>query len=229
MRDPRSPDSLRVAAPSRNPAHLSAPGSTTCCGRYGELPEQDGGSAFTPRDVRGGEDLDPAVRPHGPSLQHLARRVCQLRPLRYRWRDGTSVLVFEPRDFMARLAAQVPPPRACSHDRRQAGRERRIAWSDLLRRVFAVDALRCDRCGSRMRVAAASRTPAAARFLLRSGEAERSPPGSPRGGSAEPRTAAGLRVGGGRDFTAAAHRFVHDRGRGSREPCFEPARSASIG
>ena len=32
--------------------------------------------------------------------------------LRHRWRDGTSALVFEPREFMARLAAQVPPPRA---------------------------------------------------------------------------------------------------------------------
>jgi len=96
--------------------------------------------------------------------------------LRHRWRDGTSALVFEPREFLARLAAQVPPPRAhqvryhgvlgpsaawrpyvvpatddgegsaspsaCSHDKPQASRARRMAWSDLLRRVFAVDALR---------------------------------------------------------------------------------------
>lgn len=112
--------------------------------------------------------------------------------LRHRWRDGTSALVLEPREFMARLAAQVPPPRAhqvryhgllapcaawrpyvvpvaddtagnagrsaCPHDKPQASRTRRMAWSDLLRRVFAVDALRCDRCGSKMRVMAAVRS-----------------------------------------------------------------------
>jgi|GEM_PF-870912 len=32
--------------------------------------------------------------------------------LRHRWRDGTSCLVFEPQEFLARLAALVPPPRA---------------------------------------------------------------------------------------------------------------------
>ena len=133
--------------------------------------------------------------------------------LRHRWRDGTSALVFEPREFMARLAAQVPPPRAhqvryhgvlapcaswrpyvvpvaddaprgCSHDRRQACCERPIAWSDLLRRVFAADALRCDRCGSTMRLMAAARSPAAAAFLMRTGRAERSPPKFGGGGSA---------------------------------------------
>lgn len=135
--------------------------------------------------------------------------------LRHRWRDGTSALVFEPREFMARLAAQVPPPRAhqvryhgvlapcsawrpyvvpvaddaeraaCSHDQPQASRARRIAWSDLLRRVFAVDALRCDRCGSKMRVMAAVRSPAAvAAFLVCIGRAGRSPPTARQGGSA---------------------------------------------
>ncbi len=139
--------------------------------------------------------------------------------LRHRWRDGTSALILEPREFMARLAAQVPPPRAhqvryhgvlapcaawrpyvvpgaddavaairrpsCSHDRPQASRARRIAWSDLLRRVFAVDALRCDRCGSKMRVMAAVRSPAATAALLACiGSAGRSPPASRYGGSA---------------------------------------------
>ena len=32
--------------------------------------------------------------------------------LRRRWRDGTSAVVFEPLDFIARLAALVPRPRA---------------------------------------------------------------------------------------------------------------------
>jgi len=139
--------------------------------------------------------------------------------LRQRWRDGTSAHVFEPRDFLARLAAQVPPPRAhqvryhgvlgpcaawrpyvvpaasdgegnagrsaCSHDKPQASRARSIAWSDLLRRVFAVDALRCDRCGSKMRVMTAMRSPTAvAGFPACSGRAGRSPPATGQGESA---------------------------------------------
>ncbi len=32
--------------------------------------------------------------------------------LRHRWRDGTSHLVFEPQELLARLAALIPPPRA---------------------------------------------------------------------------------------------------------------------
>jgi len=31
---------------------------------------------------------------------------------------------------------------------------RRIPWADLLRRVFAIDVLRCDRCGGRRQVIA---------------------------------------------------------------------------
>jgi hypothetical protein len=135
--------------------------------------------------------------------------------LRHRWRGGTSALVFEPREFLARLAAQLPPPRAykvryrgvrapcaawrpfvvpmvgdaeglagrstCSHDRPQTSRARRIAWSDLLRRVLAVDALRCERCGSKMPVV---RSPAAvAAFLVCIGKAGRSPPTVQQGGS----------------------------------------------
>jgi len=134
--------------------------------------------------------------------------------MHHRWRDGTSAVVFEPREFLARLAAQVPPPRAhqvryhgllapcalwrryvvpvpaasdragesCegSHEKSRVPRERRIAWSDLLRRVFAIDALVCDRCGSRMRVMAAIRSPeSVASFLGCVGGPGRSPPAPP--------------------------------------------------
>lgn len=146
--------------------------------------------------------------------------------LRHRWRDGTSAVVLEPRDLLARLAAQIPPPRMhqvryhgvlgpCALWRRyvvasaggaaveasvpcgerpdasggadspprtrdpsSAGRARRMAWSELLRRVFAVDALRCQRCGGAMRIVAAVCEPhAVAAFLacIRKG-AGRPPP-----------------------------------------------------
>jgi hypothetical protein len=35
--------------------------------------------------------------------------------LKHRWRDGTTALVFEPEEFVARLTALVPPPLAPPH------------------------------------------------------------------------------------------------------------------
>jgi len=43
--------------------------------------------------------------------------------------------------------------------------ERRLPWADLLRRTFAVDVLRCDRCGGPRRVLAPTRT-SSGRFSL---------------------------------------------------------------
>jgi hypothetical protein len=103
-------------------------------------------------------------------------------------------LVFEPQEFLARLAALIPPPRAhelrfhgilapsagwrdhvvpaqahsadgsgdtdaCPQRSRRAPASTRIAWSELIRRVFAADALLCPRCGSRTRIMAAIRCP----------------------------------------------------------------------
>jgi hypothetical protein len=49
---------------------------------------------------------------------------------------------------------------------RPATRPRRLAWAELLRRVFAVDVLACPRCGGRMRVLAAVHPPEAAQAIL---------------------------------------------------------------
>ena len=40
-------------------------------------------------------------------------------------------------------------------------RPRRLAWAELLRRVFAVDVLECPHCGGRMRLLAAIQPPEA--------------------------------------------------------------------
>ena len=45
--------------------------------------------------------------------------------------------------------------------------KRRIPWAKLLQRVFEVDALRCPRCGGRMRVLAAITDPMVAARILR--------------------------------------------------------------
>jgi hypothetical protein len=45
--------------------------------------------------------------------------------------------------------------------------QRRVAWTDLLQRVFEVDALACPKCGGRMRVLAAITDPTVAARILR--------------------------------------------------------------
>jgi hypothetical protein len=55
-----------------------------------------------------------------------------------------------------------PPPNAAAG----RPRPRRLAWADLLQRVFEVDALRCPRCGARMRLVAAIEDPDVARKIL---------------------------------------------------------------
>jgi hypothetical protein len=172
--------------------------------------------------------------------------------LKHRWRDGTTHVVFEPRELVEKLAALVPPPRfhlvryhgilgPCASERdrvvpdgleakprdrlpapsawvglpadaqkangnwsgigareqipvprseapahaaarmipefaplgtaapspdRSMPRPRRLAWSELLRRVFAVDVLACPRCGGRMRLLAAIHPPDATQAIL---------------------------------------------------------------
>ena len=45
-------------------------------------------------------------------------------------------------------------------------RPRRLAWADLLRRVFAIDVLECPRCGARTRLLAAIHPPEATSAIL---------------------------------------------------------------
>ena len=59
-------------------------------------------------------------------------------------------------------------------------RPKRYAWSELLKRVFAVDALKCDLCGGRMRILCAVNPPEAIRKILDClGMPIRAPPTAP--------------------------------------------------
>jgi hypothetical protein len=121
------------------------------------------------------------------------------------WRDGTDRLIFEPEDFLARLAALVPRPRAhlvrysgvlapaakwrsaivpgygASEDSevRQAEsvstpepnaersrRRRNYLWSELMKRVFAIDVLACPVCPGRLRLIALIHPPETTRKIL---------------------------------------------------------------
>ena len=44
-------------------------------------------------------------------------------------------------------------------------RHRRYAWAELLKRVFAVDVLKCDKCGGRMKILCAVNPPVAIRKI----------------------------------------------------------------
>ena len=126
----------------------------------------------------------------------LSREGKVILELRVPFRDGTTHFVFEPLVLIERLAALVPPPRmhqltyhgvlapgaswrgdivpAPTRARRrscdaQGGRAQpchRHTWAELLERVFAVDALKCARCGSRRRWLAAITEPEAIHRIL---------------------------------------------------------------
>jgi hypothetical protein len=123
------------------------------------------------------------------------------------WRDGSTHVVFEPLVFLERLAALVPRPRthlvtyhgvlapaATLRDRivpgprpqrRSAGgcnasADRRHPWAELLKRVFAVDVLRCADCGGRRVMIATITTPEPIqRILTHLGLAAKPPPIAP--------------------------------------------------
>jgi hypothetical protein len=111
-------------------------------------------------------------------------------------RRGRTALVMTPLEFLARLAAILPAPRLAlrrqlgvfspgSKDRRKVMPAQplpeschpttkvptRIPWAELLRRVFDLDGLRCERCGGRLRpVAVVLDLAEAERYLRARGE-----------------------------------------------------------
>jgi hypothetical protein len=76
--------------------------------------------------------------------------------------------------------AQTRPDDNRLREDRLDTRPRRLWWAALLQRVFAIDALRCPRCGSTLRLIAAIEDPAIARRILEwIGLPARAPPVSP--------------------------------------------------
>lgn len=125
----------------------------------------------------------PAVSEQRLSLTRNGDIRCQLKTL---YRDGTTHVIFEPMDFLARLAALVPRPRVNltryhgvfapnSRYRAQvtpAGRgkqsqsgaepcERHMAmtWGQRLKRVFKIDIEVCEHCGGKVKVIASIEDP----------------------------------------------------------------------
>ncbi|MCL4776535.1 MAG: transposase [Gammaproteobacteria bacterium] len=104
------------------------------------------------------------------------------------YRDGTTHVIFEPLDFIARLAALVPKPRVhltrfhgvfAPHsalraqvtpagrgrstgvvERSPAERHRAMSWAQRLKRVFRIDIDTCERCGGKVKIIASVEDPA---------------------------------------------------------------------
>ena len=66
----------------------------------------------------------------------------------------------------AKEAASPNASNRSFQQRQRQRKQRRYQWAELLQRVFEIDALRCPRCGSRMRVLAAITDPSVARRIL---------------------------------------------------------------
>jgi hypothetical protein len=88
----------------------------------------------------------------------------------------------DPSDSEPVEAILAPLPQASSKAPRSA-RPRRLAWADLLRRVFAIDVLECPRCASRTRILAAIHLPDTTRAIL---ECLALPSRAPPGAAARP-------------------------------------------
>ena len=80
--------------------------------------------------------------------------------MRYRlktpYRDGTTHVLFEPLDFVARLAA---PRAAAEADEPQAAKHAAMMWAQRLKRVFAIEIEACRRCGGKLKVIASIEDP----------------------------------------------------------------------
>ena len=110
------------------------------------------------------------------------------------YRDGTTHIILEPLDFIARLAALVPKPRVnltrfhgvfapnstLRHHVTPAGRAKRrldetktpaqrraaMTWAQRLKRVFKIDIETCDQCGGTVKVIACIEDPAVVKRIL---------------------------------------------------------------
>jgi len=133
----------------------------------------------------------PAISQKRLSMREGGHMVYRLRSP---WRDGTTEIVFSPLDFIAHLAALVPPPRsnlvryhgvfapaaklrqsaissspseALTRKTKKTNPVRRnLLWAELMARVFGVNVLRCPKCGGECRVIACIDDPPVIRKIL---------------------------------------------------------------
>ena len=112
--------------------------------------------------------------------------------LRTPYSNGTTHLVFDPVDFISKLAALVPPPKQhlvryfgvfAPHylDRKQVinkstqedslpsknSKKQRMSWARKLKHVFNIDRETCPNCGGRVRIISSIESPKAIQAILK--------------------------------------------------------------
>jgi hypothetical protein len=129
------------------------------------------------------------------------------------YRDGTTQVIFEPLDFIARLAALVPRPRvqltryhgvfaphralraeitpagrgagkSPAEIKSPAQRHQAMSWAQRLKRVLRLDLESCERCGGKLRVIASIEDPVVIGRML--DHRKQRPPRQCRGGLPHP-------------------------------------------
>jgi len=108
----------------------------------------------------GREDTPAHAAPERTRVARLCPHPCGSRS-RDAASDVESVPATPAQAAAARIEAASPPAAGAT-----GSRARRLAWAELLRRVFAVDVLECPRCGGRMRLLAAIHPPDATEAIL---------------------------------------------------------------
>lgn len=89
------------------------------------------------------------------------------------WTDGTTHVLFSPQELIERLVALIPPPRANLvryhgvlapnakrrksivpkvKEKRQGSMNINMSWSEMLKRVFEIDATKCQFCGGELKL-----------------------------------------------------------------------------
>lgn len=86
------------------------------------------------------------------------------------YRNGTTHVIFEPLDFIARLSALIPKPKQDPLDgEEKTPMEQRSAmtWARRLKRVFSIDITECEKCKGSVRIIACLEDPVVIKKILK--------------------------------------------------------------
>ena len=140
------------------PKDIEAPGvSSACTEKYGQnarVPGEAGNLAFAAQDGKSENEKGLHLRPHGIGAQGVSPMCTEKCGQNARVPGEAGSLAF---------AAQE---RKTENEKGLNPRPRSYSWAELLKRVFSVDALKCNKCGNTMRILCAINPPDAIRKIL---------------------------------------------------------------
>ena len=126
--------------------------------------------------------LVPAPRAHLTRYHGVVGPAAKWRPQIIPTGDenGSETPLNAPRSSQPSTAPTAPVMDAASVPQTPAAHKRNYTWAELMKRVFLVDVLQCERCGGQMKILAAIHPPDATRKILEClGLPSRAPPLAP--------------------------------------------------